>query len=43
MKKIYCGICGKCRKFKNLKISSIFKRTLVFSIICIKCDETCDE
>ena len=31
MKKSYCG---KYRKFKNPKISYIFEKTLVFSIIC---------
>ena len=38
MKKIYCVICGKYRKFKNLKISYIFEKTLVLSIICSKCE-----
>ena len=37
MKKIYCAICGKYRKFKNLDISYIFEKTLVLSIICSKC------
>ena len=37
MKKLYCIICGKYRKFKNPKISSIFEKTLVLSIICSKC------
>ena len=36
MKKLYCLICGKHRKFKNLKISYIFKKALVFSINCSK-------
>ena len=30
-------ICGKYRKFKNPKISYIFEKTLVLSIICSKC------
>ena len=38
MKKIYWVICGKYRKFKKPKKSSIFERTLVFSIICSKCE-----
>ena len=33
MKKICCIICGKYRKFKNPKISSIFNKSLVLSII----------
>ena len=37
MKKIYCVFCGEYRKFKNPKISCIFEKTLVFSIICSKC------
>ena len=27
MKKLYCVICGKYRKFKNLKISYIFGKS----------------
>ena len=37
MKKLYCIICGKYRKFKNPKISCIFEKKLVLSIICSKC------
>ena len=37
-KKTYFVICGMYRKFKNLKISYIFEKTLAFSIICIKCE-----
>ena len=37
MKKIYCVICGKYRKFKDLKISYIFGKILFFSIVCSKC------
>ena len=37
MKKLYCVICGKYRKFKNPKKSYILERTLVLSIICSKC------
>ena len=36
MKKLYCVICGKYRKFEKPKISYIFKKALVFSIICSK-------
>ena len=38
MKKIYCVICVKYRKFKNPKISYIFEKT-VLSIICSKCKD----
>ena len=34
MKKLDRIICGKYRKFKNPKISYIFGKTLVSSIIC---------
>ena len=37
MKKLYCVICGKYRKFKKPKISYIFEKALVLSIICSKC------
>ena len=37
MKKIYCLICGKYRKFKNPKISKMSKKTLVLSVISRKC------
>ena len=37
MKKIYCIICGKYRKFKNPKISYIFQKKVAVSIICYKC------
>ena len=38
MKKLYCIICGKYRKFKNPKLTYIFeKNILVFSIISSKC------
>ena len=36
MKKLYCGICKKYRKFEKLKIY-LLEKTLVLSIICIKC------
>ena len=38
MEKIYCVICGKYKKFKNSKISYIFEKTFVLSIICSKCE-----
>ena len=37
MKKLYYIICGKNRKFWKPKISYIFKKILVPSIICNKC------
>ena len=43
MRTICCIICNKCRKFKYPKISQIFEKKLVLSIICSKCqneDET---
>ena len=36
-KKKNCLVCGKYRKSKNPKISWIFIKTLVLSIICGKC------
>ena len=38
MKKIYCVICGKDRKFKNLEILYIFEKPLVLYIFCSKCE-----
>ena len=32
MKKLYCVVCGKNRKFNNSKISYVFEKTLVLSI-----------
>ena len=37
MKKIYCVICSKYRKFQKSKISYLLEKTLVLSIICCKC------
>ena len=37
MKKVYCVICGKFRKFEKPKISYLLKKTLVLSIISSKC------
>ena len=36
MKKLYCVICRKCRKFEKPKISYLLEKTLVVSIICSK-------
>ena len=37
MKKFYCVICGKYRKFEKPKISYLLEKTLVLSIICSTC------
>ena len=37
MKKIYCVICGKYKKFEKPKISYLLEKTLFLSIICSKC------
>ena len=37
MKKLYCVICGKYRKFEKSKISHLLEKTLVLSITCSKC------
>ena len=37
MKKFYCSICSKYKKFEKPKISNILEKTLVLSIICSKC------
>ena len=36
MKKLYCVICGKCKKFEKPKILYLLEKTLVLSIICSK-------
>ena len=36
MKKLYCVICGKYRKFEKPKISYLLEKTLVLSVICSK-------
>ena len=36
MKKLYCVICGKYRKFEKPKISYLSEQTLVLSIIFSK-------
>ena len=43
MKKIYCVIFEKHRKFKILKISYILDKTIVLSIICSKCENEVEE
>ena len=42
IKRIYCVICDKYRKFKNPKLSYILEKTLVLSIICSKCENEDD-
>ena len=37
MKKLYCVICRKYRRFEKSKISYLLEKTLVLSIICSKC------
>ena len=37
MKKVYCVICGKYRKFEKPKISYLLEKTLVLSNIYSKC------
>ena len=37
MKKLYCVICGKYRKFEKSKISHLLEKTLVLSITFSKC------
>ena len=37
MKKLYCVICGKYRKFEKSKLSYFLEKTLVLLIICSKC------
>ena len=37
MKKLYCVICGKYRKFEKPKISYLSKKVLVLSVVCRKC------
>ena len=37
MKRLYCVICGKYRKFEKPKISFISEKSLVLSIICSRC------
>ena len=39
MKKLYCIICSKHRKFEKLEISQLLEKTLVLSIVCCKCEK----
>ena len=41
MKKLYCVLCGKYRKFGKLKVSYLLEKTLVLSVSCNKCK--CEE
>ena len=43
MKKLYCIICGKYRKFENPKISYILEKTLALSVICSKWENEYEE
>ena len=36
MKKLYCVICGKYRRFEKPKIENLSEKTLVLSIFCSK-------
>ena len=36
MKKLYCVIGSKYRKFEKFKVSYLLEKTLALSIICIK-------
>ena len=38
MKNISCVICSKYRKFKYPKISYVFFKKTVLSVICSKCE-----
>ena len=38
IKNIYCIICGKYKKLKNLTVPYKFKRKLFLFIICAKCN-----
>ena len=43
MRNSYYVSCGKYRKFEKPKISYLFKKTLVFSIICSNCENEDDK
>ena len=43
MKKLYCVICGKYRKFEEPKISFLLEKTSVLSISCSKCKNVDEE
>ena len=37
MKKIYCVVCAKYRKFEKPKISYLLEKVIVLSINCSRC------
>ena len=37
MKKLFCVICSKYKKFEKPEISYLLEKTLVLSIFCSKC------
>ena len=39
MKKLYCVICRKYRKFEKPKISYLLEKTLVLFFICSNCKD----
>ena len=43
MKRLYCVICGKYRKFEKPKISYVLEKTLVLFVICNKCKNEDEE
>ena len=43
MKKLYCVIWGKYRKFETPKVSCLLEKTLVLSIMCSKCKNEDDK
>ena len=43
MKKICCVVCGKYKKFKSPKLSHVFGKKLVFSIVCSRCGSKDEE
>ena len=40
---IFCNVCNKYIKFKNPKISYIFKKTLDLCIVYSKCGHECNK
>ena len=38
MKILFCVICSKYRRFEKHKISYLFVKTLLLSIVCSKCN-----
>ena len=37
MKKLYCAVCGRYRKFEKPKVLYILEKILILSVICSKC------